>query len=426
MYSKLSILALCAASSIQEVAGASIHRHKHPKRAIVWAETDTVVFTDYVTVTVTAGEEPFTEKAIPTSSPSVESKAAPAVPTPATVVASVSSASSSTPTSTSIAKPTIPTIAAAVPTVPEVEAMTPTSSPTTFATAVKSSSAAKPPVVSSTTEAATTETPVVQYSTSQSSAAPTTSSAAAATTAPSSGSSTGKRGAAYNDASLVKTLLGLSNKITWAYNWGSSPGNLDSSVMYYPMLWSPAPDHSSDWDSKAEAAISRGSDHFLSFNEPDIAAQANLSPGDAASGHIQYMNKYAGRVKISAPAISSSEDSGKGISWLNSFFDSCNGKCQVDFCAAHWYGPGGEDGASQFLDHVTKVHQACDNKPVWVTEFQAISGDADAFLSAVTQKLDSDEYSFVEKYSYFMLTEGSLMASATTLSAIGKIFAGVS
>ncbi|XXG97065.1 hypothetical protein Hte_003359 [Hypoxylon texense] len=421
MYSKLSILALCAVASIQEVAGASIHRHKHPKREIVWAETDTVVFTEYVTVTVTAGEDAFTEKAIPTD------KGGPQYPGASTVVSSIST-SSSFPAVESTSSAT----AAASPAVPVAEVTYATSSATTLATAVKpsSSSVAESPSTSSTTETPAIETPVVQYpteTTTEAAATSTTSTAAASTTtAASSGSGTSKRGAAYNDASLVETLLGLTKEVTWAYNWGSDPGQLDSAVMYYPMLWSPAPDHSSDWDTKAEAAITRGSDHFLSFNEPDIDAQAHMTPGDAAAGHIQYMNPYAGRVKISSPAISSSEDPNRGITWLNSFFTACDGKCQVDFCAAHWYGPGGNDGATLFLDHLDKVHEACDNKPVWVTEFQAISGDADTFLKVVTEKLDSDAYSYVEKYSYFMLTEGSLLDTPTTLSTLGKIYVGLS
>ncbi|KAI4862921.1 glycoside hydrolase family 128 protein [Hypoxylon rubiginosum] len=434
MHSKLSILALCAAASVQEVAGATIHRHKHPKREIAWAETDTVVFTEYVTVTVTAGEEAFTDQAIPTSSPDFKGKGKGGSQYP---VASLSSASTSS--SIPTVESTSSAVAVASPTVPAVEVTYATSSPTTLATAVKpaSSSAAESPVATPAAETSATETPIVQYptteatteaQTTEAAATSTTSTAATSTTtAASSGSGTSKRGAAYNDASLVETLLGLSKEITWAYNWGSDPGQLDSAVMYYPMLWSPAPDHSSDWDSKAEAAIARGSDHFLSFNEPDIGGQANMSPRDAATGHIQYMNPYAGRVKISSPGISSSEDAGKGIQWLNSFFSSCDGKCQVDFCAAHWYGPGGEEGATLFLGHLADVHAACDNKPVWVTEFQAISGDADLFLKVVTEQLDSNStYSYVEKYSYFMLTEGSLLDSATTLSSIGKIFAGVS
>ncbi|KAI0900838.1 glycoside hydrolase family 128 protein [Annulohypoxylon nitens] len=413
MLSKATILALCAAASVKEVAAGPFHRHVHPKRAIVWAETDTVIVTDYVTMTVTKGEEGSTAAAaVPTSS-SVEIEAE-SVPTPS-AVSSTSSLST-------------PSIAAAVPTLP-------ISIPTTVVTLVKSSSSSSPVVETPTTSSTAAASPIVHDAASTTSVQPTiaavastTSSAAAAessvTTSTSSSSSTGKRGAAYNDASLVSTVLGLGGKLSWAYNWTPDPNGLEESVMYYPMLWSTASDHSTGWDEKAEAAISRGSTAFLSFNEPDISSQANMSPSDAAAGHKQYFAKYAGKVKISSPAISSSESEGQGISWLTQFFTACDGGCQVDFCAAHWYGPGGADGATQFLDHITKVHEACENKNVWVTEFAAQSGDVNTFVKTVVDKLESDEYSFVEKYSYFWLSEGSLMNSTTTLSDFGEIFAG--
>ncbi|KAI1397806.1 glycoside hydrolase family 128 protein [Hypoxylon fuscum] len=427
MYSKLSIIALCAAASVQ---AASLHRHLHPKREMVWAATDTYVVTEYVTVTVTPGEEVATAEAVPTSSPQVKGQDIGGPQYSQHSVPAVASVESS---STSIVESTTSTVAPASPTIPAAAATYPASSPTTMITAVKPSApVVESPVPTSTVESSAVAAPVEQYPTTeaQTSAEAATTSTYAATSptssaAASTGSATGKRGAAYNDASLVSTVLGLSAKISWAYNWGSDSGNLNADIPYYPMLWSPATDHSSDWDSKAEAAISKGSDHFLSFNEPDINTQANMLPADAATGHIKFMNPYAGRVKISSPAISSSEDSGKGIDWLTQFFTACDGKCQVDFCAAHWYGPGGNDGASLFLDHLTKVHTACDNKPVWVTEFQAISGDVDTFMKTIVDKLESDEYSFVEKYSYFMLSEGNLLSSPTTLSSFGKIFAGV-
>ncbi|KAL7623846.1 hypothetical protein AAE478_005402 [Parahypoxylon ruwenzoriense] len=424
MYTKLSILALCAAASVSEAAAGSIHRHMHPKKDVVWAATDTVVVTEYVTMTVTEGEVPATQAAQTYSAESKPNKQGghqyPEQPAPAPAISS-----------TTISVPAI--VPTSTPTVPAAEPSYPVSSPTTLATSVKPSSVAvvESPATSSVVESPVVNSPVVEYyqsSAAQTPAASTSTTAPAPSSTsskPASGSGASKRGAAYNDPSLVRTLLGLSNKVSWAYNWGSDPGNLDAQVAYYPMLWSPASEHSSNWDAKAEAAIAKGSDCILSFNEPDIPSQANISPAVAAAGHIQFMNKYAGRVRVSAPAVSSSESAGQGLDWLGQFFASCDGKCEFDFCAAHWYGPGGADGADLFLAHVQKVHDACQKKPVWVTEFGAVSGDVDAFMSAVTQKLDGDEYGYVEKYSYFMLNEGSLMADATSLSSFGKIFAGV-
>ncbi|KAI1471591.1 glycosyl hydrolase catalytic core-domain-containing protein [Daldinia caldariorum] len=369
MHAKLSILALAAVASVQEVCAGPVHRHKHPQKDVVYQYADVVVVTEWVTHTVTAGLDP-----TPPPAPVVEAPADPSPPPP------VSSAPPAPPPAeSSAAPPPPPAESSAAPAPPPAE----------------SSAAPPPPPAESPAPPPPPPAPV------------------------------SKRGAAYNDPRLVEAMVSQTDKITWAYNWGSDSGGLQAKIAFYPMLWSPAPDHSGNWDEKAEAAIAAGSNSLLSFNEPDIPSQANMSPLDAANGHKQYMNKYAGRAKISAPAISSSQSPGMGIEWLKNFFDACGGQCQVDFCAAHWYGPGGDDGASLFLDHIKNVHDACQGKPVWVTEFAAESGDVDQFMRRVTEGLDSDEFSFVEKYSYFMVNQGSLMSSPTQLSSFGKIFAGI-
>ncbi|KAI8634133.1 glycosyl hydrolase catalytic core-domain-containing protein [Xylariaceae sp. FL1651] len=418
MFSKVSLMALCAAATVKEVAAGHAHQHVHPnKRDIVWAATDTVVVTDYVTVTVTEGEQP-TVAAIPSSikgRPSghahsehhshVSSSISPSA-TPTSIAAE--------PSSTSVMESSAPI---AVPTTTAV----PTVIPTTMITAVKPTTPVieSPPAVSSPIE---TTTPVVELPTV---VIPTTSSTSAAPTATAVASHGGKRGLAFNDASLVQEFLSLGGQAAWAYNWGSSSSGLPDAVTYYPMLWSPAPDHSNGWDTNAEEAISKGADALLGFNEPDIASQANMSPQDAAAGHIKMMNPYAGKARISSPAISSSENANQGIDWLKQFFNACNGQCQVDFCAAHWYGPGGVDGANLFLQHLKDVNTACDGKPVWATEFAAESGSVDDFMTTIVKALESDEYSFVEKYSYFMAGVGELFTSSTDLSSYGRIYAGL-
>ncbi|KAI1083901.1 glycosyl hydrolase catalytic core-domain-containing protein [Whalleya microplaca] len=430
MYAKLSILALCAASSMQEVAAASLHRHHHlhPKRDIAYVATDVEVITDYVTVTVFEGEEP-------TSAPAPSSAAPSSSVDAQAKIADYSEQSAPEVSSTSSTPIVVPTTSSTTPVAAVESTSVPVASPTTLATAVKISAAINlggdlPTTTesSSISSRAAADTPtnavkIADASSLTSSAAAAATSAATSAAASSSGS---KRGAAYNDVNLVETLIGMSKDISWAYNWGSSSGGLDSKVDYCPMLWSSAADHSSDWDEKASAAIASGSNCLLSFNEPDFPSQANMSPEDAATAHIQYMNTYAGQARIGSPAISSTQSDTQGVKWLANFFTACNGKCQVDFCAAHWYGPGGSDGADLFLQHVKDVYTTCQNKPVWITEFAAESGDVDQFMSTVVEKLESDEYSFVERYSYFMAKEGSLFESSTTLSSFGKIFAGVS
>ncbi|KAJ8121685.1 hypothetical protein O1611_g10035 [Lasiodiplodia mahajangana] len=393
MHSKTSLMALCAAAAVKEVAAGHGHQHMHAnKREIVWAATETVIVTDYVTVTVTEGEEP-TVAAVPTTvqghqpahhSHSKQSSAA-AVTTSESSTPVVIEASSSAPATTA--------------------------TPTTMITAVKptTTTIALSSVVSTPTEVTSVAEPttVAVPTTSTSIVSTTTSAAATATTSPSSRIC----------QPWWSSILGL--------QLGDPPlPTYPAGITYYPMLWSPASEHSNGWDGFAKAAIANGADALLSFNEPDIASQANMSPAAAAAAHIQWMNPYAGQARISTPAISSSENAGQGIDWLNQFFAACNGQCKFDFCAAHWYGPGDKTGADAFLKHLVDVHNNCDGKPVWVTEFAAESGSVDQFMEAVVDALASDDYSFVEKYSYFMASVGELFSSSTSLSSYGKIYAG--
>ncbi|KAI0552722.1 glycosyl hydrolase catalytic core-domain-containing protein [Xylaria curta] len=405
MYSKTSLMALCAAAAVKEVAAAHGHQHVHAdKREVVWAATETVVHTDYVTITVTEGQEPTS-----TAVPSVASAAT-------TTKASRPHHSHSKPQSS--ASTTTTAAASSSVVIEETSSSSvavPTVIPTTMMTTTKPTTSS---VVSTTTTTSVAQTTTIPTTTS-------TTSSAAPTSTPVT-SSGGKIGLAYNDASLVQEFLTLGGQASWAYNWGPYSGTLPKGVTYYPMLWSPAPDHSNGWDSAAKSAISNGADALLSFNEPDIASQANMSPQDAASAHIQWMNPYASQARISTPAISSSENANQGIDWLKQFFTACNGQCKFDFCAAHWYGPGGADGAELFLSHLKDVNTACDGKPVWVTEFAAESGSVDDFMTTIVSKLETSEYAFVEKYSYFMASVGDLFASPTSLTSYGKIYAGLS
>jgi len=236
----------------------------------------------------------------------------------------------------------------------------------------------------------------------------------------------GKRGIAYNDVSAVNVLMGAaaSDKFSYAYNWDSNcNGLLHSGLSFVPMLWGNIDIHTSRWQANADAMIAAGSTHLLSFNEPDNAGQANMSPADAAAAHVKWMNPYAGKSKIGSPAITNSNIAGQGLDWLTSFMDSCNSLgCQIDFCVTHWYHV--PSAAQSLFDHIAAVSKICGGKKVWVTEFapvQASDSDIDNFLPEVLSKLDLDDT--VEAYFYFYAAVGSLLSDASSLSSYGKIYA---
>lgn len=225
---------------------------------------------------------------------------------------------------------------------------------------------------------------------------------------------------AYNDPSLLSGFVGSGSKVGAKYNWGQVDDSTSEApdVPFAPMLWSPA--HADTWDSNVNAAIANGATALLSFNEPDNAGQANMDPATAAAAHIQYMNPYKGKAAISTPAITNSNSAGEGISWLTEFIAACDGQCHYDFIACHWY-----NDQNDLLDHLTNVYQAGGGLPVWLTEFAPVgdSIDAESFVSEITQELDNNsDYSFVEQYAYFMVSDG-ILATGSEPNSLGNAFA---
>jgi hypothetical protein len=231
--------------------------------------------------------------------------------------------------------------------------------------------------------------------------------------------SPGKRGLAYNNPSLLQAFLNSGTKVSWTYNWGQYDDS-GTDLEFCPMMWGLKLDFAETWPANAQKAIDAGSKCLFSFNEPDLGAQANLSPSVAAAKHIELMNPFSGKARIGAPAITNSGAEGQGISWLQQFFTACAGQCAVDFVNIHIYGVD----TNTFLAHLRNVY-ATFNKPVWITEF-AFDGSDDqinAQLETVIDQIENNAtYSFVERYSYFMVQDGT-MVKGNTLSTYGQTFA---
>lgn len=240
------------------------------------------------------------------------------------------------------------------------------------------------------------------------------SAAPVASSAPST-STRGKRGIAYNNADYLQDFVGTS--ASWCYNWGGSSfgANIPSQFEFVPTLWGVG-SHADNWNSFADKAIASGSTHLFSFNEPDHAEQANISPSVAADGFKQYMQPYAGKAKLGAPSVTNGGGQ-MGLTYLGNFLNACSG-CTIDFINIHWYNGG---DASAFKTHVQNAYEVGGKRPVWITEFQAPGSTSEqvAFLAEVLPWLDSQ--SFVERYSLFMASEG-LMISGGGLSEVGKAF----
>jgi hypothetical protein len=286
--------------------------------------------------------------------------------------------------------------------------------PSSSASSVKESSSAVSPTLTYSAANKNVDVNVGYGSSSSSSSAPSS------TSASSYGSSgkSGKRGLAYNDVKLTD-CLSSSSKVSWAYNWGSStPSGLSEGITFIPTLWGPASEFSNSWSENAKSAIESGSTHLFSFNEPDIAAQSNLSPTQAASDHKKYMQPFAGQAKICAPSVSNGGD-GMGLSWLKEFLESCS-DCTIDCINVHWYDSA--ENAEYFKKHINDAAELAPGKEIFVTEFAATGSDDQIveFLEDVMPFMDSNDA--VAGYSYFMVGEGALV-SGTEQSKIGQAYA---
>ncbi|RKF76916.1 Alkali-sensitive linkage protein 1 [Golovinomyces cichoracearum] len=225
-----------------------------------------------------------------------------------------------------------------------------------------------------------------------------------------------KRGIAYNDIAKLSAFTS-SSKVSWAYNWGSTTPAIPNNVEFVPMLWGTG-SHAAGWKENADKAIASGSTHLLAFNEPDLGEQSSLSVGDAVSGYQNLMQPYAGKAKLGSPAVTNG-GSPMGLTYLKNFINACSG-CTIDFIAIHWYNGGSAD---DFKNYVAKAHIVGGGRPVWITEFEG-PGDAQQqqkFLKEVLPWLDNQDY--VERYAYFMASDGNLISSGTSPSAVGQAYA---
>lgn len=272
------------------------------------------------------------------------------------------------------------------------------------------------PTTSSTSIVAPAPTTLVTIAVSKTSS----SAAAIVATSAASSSSSGKRGVAYNDASLTD-LFASSSEVTWAYNWGSTTSAIASGLEYVPMLWGLETNDISSWSSIATKAIAAGSTALLGFNEPDYSGQSNLGTAAAAAGWLTYMEPFAGKAKLVSPAVTNG-GAPMGLTWLEGFMSACS-SCTIDAVAIHWYNGG---TAADFQAYIAQAYAAGGNRPLWITEFQAGGTDAEVqtFLDTMLPWLDAS--AMVEKYAYFMAATGNLCSSSTALSSIGSTYVSTS
>jgi hypothetical protein len=189
-----------------------------------------------------------------------------------------------------------------------------------------------------------------------------------------------KRGIAY-DLTDPRDFVALSSGVSWWYNWSPKPNGRaprDARGQYgmdfYPMLWG------SGYDAGAIESYLRKHPrikYLLALNEPNITAEANLTPQEAAElwPQIEAIARRTG-VEIVGPAMTWGTMPGYAdpVAWLDAFNAAYaarhNRPPRIDYLAFHWY----DYGLEAQLDRLRKF-----GKRFWVTEFanwhSGIGGD---------------------------------------------------
>jgi len=175
------------------------------------------------------------------------------------------------------------------------------------------------------------------------------------------------------------------------------------------------------WDEAAQNAINNGGQWLFGPNEPDMTEQANMSPAAAADFWKQWMEPYAGKIGLVAPAVTNGVGDNLGIDWLRQFLEACS-DCTIDAVGQHWYFD--QNDAQHFKDQIQETADTF-GKPVWVNEFGAIGSDQEksAFLEEVMPWMDSNDS--ILGYSYYMVSDG-LLCSGDAPSAYGQTYADYS
>jgi hypothetical protein len=204
-------------------------------------------------------------------------------------------------------------------------------------------------------------------------------------------------------------------KVSWYYNWSSST-RCNVQAEYVPQV-------ARNWGTSATAATpakvaAAGFKTILGFNEPDQAAQANMSVADVLKAWPQFNQATFSRV--GSPATSSSD---QGKAWFQQFMTGVQQQgLRVDFIALHWYGwnAGSCTPTANLLEDYIKWAEQW-KKPLWITEWSCHLQSADvtrAFYAGALAMFK--RHPLVERYAWFLSRSTGEFAGAALLDANGN------
>ncbi len=205
----------------------------------------------------------------------------------------------------------------------------------------------------------------------------------------------------------------------WSYNWGAT-GKSEPGVEFVPMIKGTPHFRPGLFEGVTKMALEKKAKYVLGFNEPERKDQGNLS---VAAALELWPKLEAIGLPLGSPAPSSD---GKGMKWLEEFMtEAKKKKYRIDFLALHWYRSNQSGDFEGWLKEMNRKYKL----PLWITEFNAASGDErthERFLKDVVRSME--RLKFVDRYAYFTPGKGkpgSLWTETGELSELGKFYQSV-
>lgn len=181
---------------------------------------------------------------------------------------------------------------------------------------------------------------------------------------------------------------------------------------------------------RVENAKNNGFKYILTFNEPDLRGQCNMTVADVYNVW-QGLAGISG-IKISSPVTALWPKASEN--WFQPFMDKLNSTdYNPDFISIHCYPENfaGAAMANWFVEEVVDWTWNTYHKPIWVTEFSTVGGYVTAtggngtkeFWETVMPLLDARPY--VERYAGFNLnskTTGLWLNGTGKLTQAGEVY----
>lgn len=229
----------------------------------------------------------------------------------------------------------------------------------------------------------------------------------------------------------------------WYYNWGISEPKPSSGLEYVPMMWGAGSVNSQNISKIKSYHQNGGYRNLLTFNEPDLQAQSNMTVDQAIA---LWPKLEAIGIRLGSPCPADPYGN-----WLNEFMNKAREKgYRVDFIAIHCYqdfsNPGSVNELKELLTNLYDKYQL----PIWLTEFGAIDvsvwggsrnpncteAAAKTYIAQSVAMLES--LGFVERYAWFLdnfnetgsrrpaeAAYTSLYQDNNTLSSTGTLYQSV-